>query len=117
MAVSKGLVTVFVANCQNKKGASMKNPKQFARKTRSRGALDTVQGPATIRDRVLGQNRSAPHRAWESPDEQDRFRAGRPVALHPPFMDRPGLGRQRACAGCGRTKDLWEENNGQGLSK
>jgi hypothetical protein len=27
------------------------------------------------------------------------------------------LGNQQACTNCGRTKDMWEENNGQGIRK
>src|SRR5688572_8281970 len=72
-----------------------------------------------IRDRVIGQQRGQKHRAWESPDQQDRFAFGAKSALPlvPTLRRRPGMGYETACAGCGRTKDLWEENNGEGLSK
>src|SRR5688500_10344713 len=70
-----------------------------------------------IRDRPLGQHRSQKMRAWESPDQQDRVPLGEKVPLISTVSRRPGLASQSACASCGRTRDLWEENNGQGLSK
>jgi hypothetical protein len=69
------------------------------------------------RDRVIGQYRGQKKRAWESPDEQDRFRHWKAVPLPPTPQKKGSLGTLPACAGCGRTKDLWEENNGAGLSK
>jgi hypothetical protein len=91
--------------------------RKYGKRTRSRGALDAVQGPAGIRDRVIGQYRDSRKRAFESPDEQDRFRRFRAVPLVRTTKRRPGLGISRACAECGRTEDLWEENNGEGISK
>jgi hypothetical protein len=53
----------------------------------------------------------------EGLDEQGRGAYGAAVSLVPLTRRRAGLGVQAACAHCGRTKDFWEENNGQGISK
>jgi hypothetical protein len=72
--------------------------------------------PGGIRDRVIGQYRHEKKRAWESPDQQDRVPYGRSEKLVPTLRHRAGLGSIEACAHCGRTRDLWEENNGEGLT-
>jgi hypothetical protein len=95
----------------------MKGQQRFSKRTRSRGAWDTQRGQAVIRDRVIGQYRSQRKNSHESPDQQDRFHNEEAVPWIATRRTRRGLGTQAACAGCGRTKDLWEENNGQGLSK
>jgi hypothetical protein len=95
----------------------MRGQKKFAKRTRSRGAWDTQRGQAVIRDRVIGQHRSQRKNSHASPDMQDRFHNEEAVPLIRTLRARPGMGVQAACAGCGRTKDLWEENNGMGLSK
>ncbi len=71
-----------------------------------------------IRDRVIGQYRHEKKRAAESPDMQDRVLSHRPaMPLFPPMRRQPGLSVMVTCVGCGRTKDLWEGNNGEGISK
>ena len=78
--------------------------------TRSRGA--------GIRNRVIGQYRDARKSASTSKDMKDHFpQRGASVPWNPPTRMRPGLGVVKTCAGCGRTQDLWEENNGEGISK
>jgi hypothetical protein len=81
----------------------MKGPRQFSNHTR---------------DHTIGQYRHEKKRAWESPDMHDHVPTGAAVPIGAPATRvRPGMGRIALCAGCGRTADLWEENNGEGLSK
>jgi hypothetical protein len=73
----------------------MRGNRKFPKKTRSQEQADAL--------------RQAP--------ESDANTMSRVVPVGPLRRYRPGLGAALACAGCGRTKDLWEENNGEGLSK
>ena len=66
---------------------------------------------------MIGQYRSEKKRTWESPDRHNRFPFGASDPIVFTVHQRKGLGAIAACAGCGRTKDLWEANNGEGISK
>jgi hypothetical protein len=95
----------------------MRGDHKYGKKTRSRGAWDAQRGPAVIRDRTIGQSRGQSKPAVESPDQQDRFHHLEAVPIAPRQVRRATIGTMTVCAGCGRTKDFWAENNGQGLSK
>lgn len=75
-----------------------------------------------IRNKLLGQYRRQNKKAEQSPDMQDRVppysqgRHGLSLPLRPLLHKRPGLGVLPVCEGCGRTKDMWVINNGEGIA-